>query len=195
MRPAPRTLVLAATAPLLLAAACTGSPAVTAPLSPGPAISVTSTAEPTSGSPTASAGPSATACPSGEYRVVSFTTGSSGAAGKGSGGDIGVEFTNGRYEVDFDDDEPISIKTEDGSGQLIVDGSIAGTYSGSSDALTFAVTTSSGKATTKLGGKTSTLTMTQVASLLGLTGKGSATCASDRLTLESGSTTIELVQD
>lgn len=198
MRLAPRTLVLAASAPLLLIAACTGAPAATAPITPGPAISVTASEQATSASPASSASSSApaAACPSGDYKVTSFVaTGNNGAEGKGSGGDIDVEFSNGRYEIDFDDDDPITVKTEDGSGQLIVDGSIEGTYTGTSDALSFEVTKSSGKATTKAGGKTSSITMTQLARVLGLNGKGQATCSGSTATVKAGTLTMQLQQD
>lgn len=198
MRLGPRTVVLAASPALLLIAACTGSPASTAPATPDPAISATTSEQVASASPTspASSSEAVPACPSGDYKVTSFVvTGTKGVEGRGSGGAIGIEFDNGRYAIDFDSDHPITVTTEDDSGQLIVDGSVEGTYTGSSDALTFEVTTSSGKATTKAGGKTSSITMTQLASALGLNGKGEATCSGSTATLTAGLLTLQLQQD
>ena len=41
--------------------------------------------------------------------MTSFSaTGTNGALGKGNGGDVSAEFENGRYDIDFDDDEPIA---------------------------------------------------------------------------------------
>ncbi|MFT3859877.1 hypothetical protein [Micropruina sp.] len=187
MRIAPRAVVAAAGLPLLLAG-CTAAPS--APTTPAPAISVAPTPD-TTASPTASA----PACPSGEYRMTSFVaTDADGALGTGSGGEIDVEFENGRYEIDFDDDDAITVKSNNRSGRLIVDGSIEGTYAGEPSALAFEITTSSGTATTKTDGKTSTVTLTQIATLLGFDGTGSATCSGSQLTMKVGSTTFELVQ-
>ena len=124
-----RAVLLAAGLSLL--AACTASPSATAPAtSAGPAI--TAPAAPSSASPTATTTTeAAAACPSGEYTMTSFAaTGTNGALGKGNGGDVSAEFENGRYDIDFDDDEPIAITLDDDTGELLVDGSIEGTYTG-----------------------------------------------------------------
>ena len=197
MRATPRVLLPSLIAPLLMLAACSGAPASTTPAASAPAITASAVPVPTtrttSASPTATA---AAACPAGDYNVTTFrATGLNKTVADGSGGEIGVEFTNGRYEVDFDDDRPITLKTSKSTGQLIVDGDIQGTYAGDADSLTFTVTKSTGTARTRAGGKTTSVTMAQVARVLGFNGKGSAVCSGNELTLKAGTNTFNLVQD
>ena len=196
-----RTLVLISAGSALLVAGCS-APAATTPATQ-PAITASGTPVPTSPqtSPAASqtspaASPSATACPSGEYRVTSFkATGKDGSLGNGKGGDISAEFENGRYEVDFDDDTPISLTLASGTGQLIIDGSIHGTYTGSGDDMTFTVGRVEGTAKTRYQGDTRAFSMKNISTVLGLSGKGSATCSGDDLTLKAGKTTFQMVRD
>lgn len=189
-----RAVLLAAGLSLL--AACTASPSATAPAtSAGPAI--TAPAAPSSASPTATTTTeAAAACPSGEYTMTSFAaTGTNGALGKGKGGDVSAEFENGRYDIDFDDDEPIAITLDDDTGELLVDGSIEGTYTGTGENLTFTRGRVEGTAKLRHQGESRSLSIEQIAKVLGLSGKGSATCAGDNLTLTVGKTTVELVRD
>lgn len=189
-----RAVLLAAGLSLL--AACTASPSATAPAtSAGPAI--TAPAAPSSASPTATTTTeAAAACPSGEYTMTSFAaTGTNGALGKGNGGDVSAEFENGRYHIDFDDDEPIAITLDDDTGELLVDGSIEGTYTGTGENLTFTRGKVEGTAKLRHQGESRSLSIEQIAKVLGLSGKGSATCAGDNLTLTVGKTTVELVRD
>lgn len=138
----------------------------------------------------------AAACPSGEYTMTSFAaTGTNGALGKGKGGDVSAEFENGRYDIDFDDDEPIAITLDDDTGELLVDGSIEGTYTGTGENLTFTRGKVEGTAKLRHQGESRSLSIEQIAKVLGLSGKGSATCAGDNLTLTVGKTTVELVRD
>lgn len=189
-----RAVLLAAGLSLL--AACTASPSATAPAtSAGPAI--TAPAAPSSASPTATTTTdAAAACPSGEYTMTSFAaTGTNGALGKGKGGDVSAEFENGRYDIDFDDDEPIALTLDDDTGELLVDGSIEGTYTGTGENLTFTRGRVEGTAKLRHQGESRSLSIEQIAKVLGLSGKGSATCAGDNLTLTVGKTTVELVRD
>lgn len=189
-----RLLVLMSAGSALLLAGCSAAPAVTTPASP-PAGS---TPVPSAAVTIPSASPSATvaACPSGDYTVTSFkATGKSGTLGNGTGGDISAEFENGRYEVDFDDDSPIALTIAGSTGELIVDGSIEGTYTGSGTNLTFKQATARGTAKVRYQGKTRTVPFKQVASVLGLSGKAAATCSGDKLTLEAGQTTFQMVRD
>ena len=193
------SLILLAAAPVLLVG-CSGPAATTS--APPPAV--TSSATPIDASPTAaatSASPTddsttTAGCPAGDYTLQSFdVTGADGSLGKGTGGDVSVEFDNGRYEIDFDDDDPISLTIGDATGQLVVDGEIKGTYTGSGDAITFTLGRASGQATLKRDGKSRTLPMSQLAKVTGLSGKGSATCTGDDLTLKVNNGTFELVRD
>ncbi|MCB0892223.1 MAG: type III secretion system chaperone, partial [Propionibacteriaceae bacterium] len=170
-----RAVLLAAGLSLL--AACTASPSATAPAtSAGPAI--TAPAAPSSASPTATTTTeAAAACPSGEYTMTSFAaTGTNGALGKGNGGDVSAEFENGRYDIDFDDDEPIALTLDDDTGELLVDGSIEGTYTGTGENLTFTRGKVEGTAKLRHQGESRSLSIEQIAKVLGLSGKGSATC-------------------
>lgn len=194
-----RSLILLAAVPALLMG-CSGPTATTS--APPPAV--TSSATPIDASPTAtasapetSASPTDANCPAGEYTLQSFdVTGANGALGKGSGGDVSVEFDNGRYEIDFDDDNPIQLTTGGSSARLVTDGEIKGTYTGSGDAITFTLGRASGRATLKGdGNKSRTLQMSQVAKVIGLDGKGSATCAGDNLTITTSNGTFELIRD
>lgn len=167
------------------------APAVTSSATP---IDATPTA--TTSEPATSSGPTADTCPAGEYTLRSFkVSGAGGSLGEGTGGDVSVEFDNGRYEVDFDADDPITLTAGGGSGQLILDGEIKGTYTGSGDSMTFKLGTSNGTARLKGEGTSRTIKMSEAAKVIGLNGKGSATCSGDNLTLKVAKATFELVAD
>lgn len=199
MLPTSRAFASVLTAPLLAASACTAAPAPTSSATAAPAITASAVPVPTTRSASPSASATATddaACPAGDYTVTSFrAAGLTKAMADGTGGEIGVEFTNGRYEVDFDDDQPITLKTSTGTTRLTVNGDIAGTYAGPADNLTFSVTKSTGTARARVGGTTSSVTMAKVADVLGLKGTGSAVCSGNRLTLKVRTSTFNLVQD
>ncbi len=187
------TLVLICAGSALLLAGCSGAPAATTPASQ-PAISSSATPVPTAPSPSPSA--SSTACPEGEFIVTSFSaTGKNGALGNGKGGDMGVEFKNGRYEIDFDDEDPISLTLPSGTGQLILDGSVEGTYTGTGSSMKFTLGKVDGTAKTRYQGNTKTVPIKQVAAVIGLSGSGSATCTGDNLSLKVGTTTFEMVRE
>lgn len=170
------------------------APAVTANATPVDASPTNTTAS----APATTAGSTAAHCPAGEYTLVSFAVvGVNGSLGAGSGGDVSVEFTKGRYQADFDEDTPISMTTGSSTGQLRVDGEIKGSYTGSGDSVSFKLDSSKGTATIKGHNEnvSRSLKMAAVAKVLGLNGKGAATCSGENLTLKISQSTFELVRD
>ena len=92
-------------------------------------------------------------------------------------------------------DEPIALTLDDDTGELLVDGSIEGTYTGTGENLTFTRGKVEGTAKLRHQGESRSLSIEQIAKVLGLSGKGSATCSGDNLTLTVGKTTVEMVRD
>lgn len=191
-----RPFALLLAVPALLAG-CSATPATTSPASTPPAISTQPT--PVSTTPTDAPGSPnspAAACPSGEYKATGFTaTGADSRAGTGTVTGVDATFRNGRYDLDFDDDNPVGLTINGKTQQVRVDGEIRGGYSGAPDDLTFTLDATTGHARFTVNGKRQTLTMKQVAAILAPQGKGSAVCNGDNLTLKTGSLTWELVRD
>lgn len=190
-----RPFALLLAVPALLVGCSAGPAASSAP--PPPAITANPTpvsTEATSAPPATS--PAAVACPSGDYKATGFSAvGANSATGKGTVKDVDVTFRNGRYTFEFDDDDPITLTLNNQSGRVRIDGEIRGSYSGDADDLTFKLVGTSGTAKLTQGGKTGTVSMKQVASILAPQGKGSAACAGSDLTLTTASVTWTLVRD
>ena len=188
-----RSLVLLAAAGVILAG-CSGAPTTTT----APATAPASSAEPTSASPSASpTEPASTAgCPSGAYRPTSFTAiGANQAEGKGTVEDAEVTFTDGRYRMEFDADDLVEVTAGDRTERISIDGTLRGTYTGTADDLTFALTAANGSAKYTVDGKTRTFTMKQIAAILAPQGKGSAVCTGEQLTLKASSLTWEMTRE
>jgi hypothetical protein len=116
--------VLAVTAVALLAAGCSSGPS-----SPSPSAVPSS---PASSSPPAAA----PGCPDGAYLVTALEgRGQASAAGKGSGGNIGADFTAGRFTISSDGAEPVTLDLGPVNAELRFDGQITGTYEGDPSAL------------------------------------------------------------
>lgn len=191
-----RPIVLLAAVPALLAG-CSAAPASAPTPTPPPAISANPTpvsTEATSAAPTTTATTSAS-CPAGEYRATAFTSAGLGRIGKVKVTEVDVEFRNGRYTFDFDDDHPVTLSVGARAGKVRIDGEIRGSYSGSPDALTFTLDSTTGTAKVKQNGATRSFPMKQVAAVLAPKGKGSAVCNGDDLTLKSSGLTWQLVRD
>ena len=122
--------LLGAAGVVLLAAGCSSPPAAPTP-EPAPSTTVTTPA------PSASAGP----CPDGSYVLTTFAgRGEASAAGKGSGGNIAADFTDGRFTISSDGSEPAKLDLGPVNAQLRFDGEITGTYEGDPTALTLKTT-------------------------------------------------------
>ena len=115
-----RLLTVAAVA--LLASGCSAGPS-----SPAPSAAPST--------PSASAAPTAP-CPDGAYVVTALEgRGEASAAGKGSGGDIGAEFTDGTFTISSDGNEPVKLDLGPVNAEMRFDGRITGTYEGDPSAL------------------------------------------------------------
>jgi len=188
-----RPLILLAAAGAILAG-CSAAPTTTT----APATAPASSAEPTAASPSGSPAdsPGTGPCPAGEYRPTSFTAiGANQAEGKGTVEDAEVTFTDGRYRMEFDPDDLVEVTAGDRTERIAIDGTFRGTYTGSADDLSFALTASSGSAKYTANGETRTFTMKQIAAILAPQGKGSAVCSGEQLTLKAGTLTWEMTRE
>lgn len=115
---------LSVVAVAFLAAGCSsGSSAPT----PSPALSTTAPAA----SP-ASAAP----CPDGAYLVTALEgRGKASAAGKGTGGNIGADFTSGTFTIGSDGAQPVKLDLGPVNAEMRFNGEITGTYEGDPSAL------------------------------------------------------------
>lgn len=189
-----RILGLFSVGSALVLAGCGGAPTVPSSSASQPAI--TSSAVPVPTTPSTSPAVTSTACPAGDYTVTSFaTTRLNAEQGKGKGGQVGVEFEEGRYAVDFDGDQPIRFELKGSSGRLIVDGEMTGTYTGSGQQMNFTLGSARGTARFTSGGESRTITMKQLAAIIGLRGAGSASCSGGDMTLKTKTVSVELVRD
>jgi hypothetical protein len=187
-----RPLILLTVAGAILAG-CSATPTTTTAPATAPA-----SAEPTSASPSPSPTDStgSAECPSGEYRPTTFTAiGANQAEGKGTVEDAEVTFTDGRYRMEFDPDDLVEVTAGDRTERIAIDGTVRGTYAGSADDLTFALTAASGSAKYTANGETRTFTMKQIAAILAPVGKGSAVCTGEQLTLKAGTLTWEMTRE
>lgn len=123
------------------------------------------------------------------------TIASGSLKGTGTGGNVQIEFENGTYQVDFDDDSVIKLDVPMGKGDLTLDGEINGTYTGTGADLDFTRGSSKGSAKVTFGSRTQTKSFPQIVGALGLSGKGSAACSGNDLKLSVGSTTFDMVKD
>jgi len=111
---------LAVIAVALLAAGCSSQPSAPAP-----------SAAPNTSTPAAAA-----PCPDGAYLVTALEgRGRASAAGQGSGGNIGADFTSGRFTISSDGAEPVKLDLGPVNAEMRFDGQITGTYEGDPSAL------------------------------------------------------------
>ncbi|MBA8792627.1 hypothetical protein FHX74_000221 [Friedmanniella endophytica] len=169
--PAAATVLLTA-----FTAGCTGSPSSPPSPVPAPASSATSAAA----SPTAS-----DRCPDGRYTITRLEgQGSASALGTGTGGDLTLAFTDGRWTLDSDGASAMKLDVGPGTVDLTFDGTITGDYSGSPDDLTMTVTDATGSARLKGFGVDRTSSARQIADRIVPTGTtGSATCTATGATI------------
>jgi hypothetical protein len=121
---------------------------------------VPTTASPT---PTASAG----SCPEGAYRVTALEgRGSASAIGKGSGGDVEADFSDGTFTISSDGAEPVTVDLGPTNAKLSFDGTITGTYEGEASALRLTTKEARGEVTIKGFGFTRTRSASTLADQL-----------------------------
>jgi hypothetical protein len=186
-------------AALGLAACSGGSTASTPTATPIPAATPTSTpasTESSAGSPSPSpvATLSAASCLSGRYTLVRFVAVGGSTYGTGQGGDVTVAFTDGRYTLSGAGGKPMVVTVGGQTGNLTVDGRSAGTYRLKGATASFTSTSAAGSGTlgNGTGGATQKLTMKQVSSVIGLTGKGQVACTAQAMTITLKSVRLEL---
>ena len=137
-RSVPKARLLGVAAAVLLAAGC--SSGATAP-TPTPTSATTTSAAP-------SASPAA--CPDGSYLITGFEgRGNASAAGKGTGGNITADFTDGKYTIASDGTDPVKLDLGVTSAEMRFNGEIAGTYTGDPAALRLTTTGAHGDAVVK----------------------------------------------
>lgn len=196
MRIPTRTLLatLAGPAAALLIAGCASAtpPATTGATAPASVTTAAVTSAPATSTPEQT--PTAIAnCPTGVYSITSLkATGLNGTIGSGTGGDLKVAFTDGKYRITGQGKEPVKLSIAGQSGSLFFDGSLDGTYSGAASGLTFAYTSGSGTVKLESNGKSQSLSIPQLAKVLAPTGKGSAECSAGTATVTGGGVTFDL---
>lgn len=148
-----------------------------------------------SGSETAGPGVAASSCLSGTYRLDRLVSvGDNQTYGTGSGGDVTITFTDGTYTLKGAGRKPIRLILAAQGGDLRLDGTVAGTYTGSGSTYDFTVGTSSGRASLEVGGKRQSLSIDEAASVLAPQGTATVACNPPKMVLLLSSTRLELSQ-
>lgn len=191
----PTRTALAALATVLLVAGCSSAtPATTAATPPPSPTTAPVTSTPPTSTPEQTP-TQATTCPTGAYSLASIkATGVNGATGSGTGGDLKVTFSEGKYQITGQGKEPVKLSIAGQSGSLFFTGSLDGTYSGASSSLTFAYTAGSGTVRLESNGKSQSLTIPQLAKVLAPQGRGSAVCSANAATVTGGGVTFDLLR-
>ena len=158
--------VLAVTAVALLAAGCSSGRSAPTP-----------SAAPSTSAPAASPA-SAAPCPDGAYVVTALEgRGQASAAGKGSGGNIGADFTSGRFTISSDGAEPVTLDLGPVNAEMRFNGQITGTYEGDPSALRLATDGAQGDVSIRGFGVSRTYSAGGLASqLLGAGATAQVTC-------------------
>lgn len=195
-----------AVASLLVSASCSADPAPTPPETPaagtsqpagttpsGPADATP--ASPAGTDPTPAQGPGAPAgeCLTGTYRLDRFLgLGESQTYGTGVGGDVRLTFTDRGYTLTGAGKDPIRLTLAGGTGDLTVDGTVEGTYTGESPQYAFKVEKSVGEATLEVDGRTRTLNMADVAQVIAPDGQATVACNPPKMVLLLSTIRLEL---
>jgi hypothetical protein len=142
--------------------------------------SVSTTAEPSAApsTPTPSIAADGNGCLQGRYQLARFVgVGASETYGTGEGGDVQVQFDDGKYRLTAAGEDPISLTLAGQTGQLLVDGRVTGTYKSSGSKATFTVGDTSGEASLDVDGQQRTLTMDEIAGVLAPKGTAVLACS------------------
>jgi hypothetical protein len=171
---------------LLAVTACSADvPSTKTTESPASTTAPQSTATPGSGTPASSSARTtpgsvtpASSCLSGRYRLARFVAvGGNATYGTGEGGDVTVTFGLRTYELKGAGKKPVTVTLAGQQASLLVAGTISGDYRTDGDKADFTVRRATGTGTLTAGGQTRTLTMDDVANVLGLTGSGTLACS------------------
>jgi len=166
-----RIAALLAGALLTALAGCSNDPEPPAATDPPP---VSSTAAP---SPARSTAVDADSCLQGRYKLAGFAgVGASDTYGAGQGGDVQVQFDDGKFVLTGAGQDPITLTLVGQNGTLLVDGRVTGTYTTSDSKATFTVGDTSGQASLDVDGEKRTLTMDDIATVLAPKGTAVLDC-------------------
>ncbi|HEY5821752.1 MAG TPA: hypothetical protein VIT20_07240 [Propionibacteriaceae bacterium] len=141
--------------------------------------------------PTPTPTPEVVDCLSGSYRVVRFV-GLTSQGGSGEGGDLTAVLGAGGFTLNGGGQSPVKVTVGSQQVDLVVTGSIRGTYTTTDAGGSYAVTGTEGEAKVSAGILHRTLPMTDVANVLTPDGTGTLTCAGTGVTMTSTSSRLDL---
>jgi hypothetical protein len=154
---------------------------------PGGATPASSSAGTTPGSVTP-----ASSCLTGRYRLARFVAvGGNATYGTGEGGDVIVTFGPGTYELKGAGKKPVTVTLAGQQASLLVAGTIRGDYHSDGDKADFTIRHATGTGTLTAGRQTRTLTMHDLANVLGLTGSGTLACSPGLLVVTMDNVRLE----
>ena len=184
-----RIAALVASALLIVLAGCSNDPEP--PATDPPPVSSTAEPSPAPSTPAPSTAVDADSCLQGRFKLARFVgVGASDTYGTGEGGDVQVQFDDGKYVLTGAGQDPITLTLAGQKGTLLVDGRVTGTYTTSGSKATFTVGDTSGQASLDVDGKKRTLTMDDIANVLAP--KGTAVLACNDSGLVIAVTTVRL---
>lgn len=152
---------------------------------PEPTATASATSEPT---PTPT--PAVADCLGGRYQVVRLARTS--GDGTGEGGDLTATFEAGGFVLTGAGQDPVRVTVSGPDAELVVAGSIRGTYTGSGTSGAYAFTGTEGSAKISAGLLRRTVPMTEVAKVLAPDGGGTLACTKTELTMTSSASRVDL---
>ncbi len=169
----------------LVAVICTGAAGCSAEPVPEPTAAPASSAEP---APAPS--PSVADCLSGRYQVVRLARTS--GDGSGEGGDLTATFEAGGFVLTGAGQDPVRVTVSGPDAELMVAGSIRGSYTGAGTTGTYAIAGTDGSAKITAGLLRRTVPMSEVAEVLAPEGGGTLACTETELTMTSSASRVDL---
>lgn len=195
--------LLAATA-LVLLGGCSGNggpptaPSLT-PVTAAPSISGPATPPSTAPVPTGTPDGTSTGlvpgadCLTGTWRLARFVgLGDQSTYGTGQGGDVTVAFDDGRYSMVGKGQEPVIVTLAGSAAELVIDGTVDGTYTPAGTEMAFTIGGATGEGTLEAGGQKQRLPMAQVAQVVAPSGKATLACPSGVLLIALPAVRLEL---
>ena len=150
---------------------------------PGPTAAPASSAEP-------APPPSVADCLSGRYQVVRLARTS--GDGSGEGGDLTATFEAGGFVLTGAGQDAVRVTVGGPDAELVVAGSIRGSYTGVGTTGTYAIAGTDGSAKITAGLLRRTVPMSEVAEVLAPEGGGTLACTETELTMTSSASRVDL---
>lgn len=129
-------------------------------------------------------------CLSGRYQVVRLARTS--GDGSGEGGDLTATFETGGFVLTGAGQDPVRVTVSGPDAELVVAGSIRGTYTGAGTTGTYAIAGTDGSARITAGLLRRTVPMSEVAEVLAPEGGGTLSCTETELTMTSSASRVDL---